>query len=90
MLAFGKDAVLNKIRRPRGLVLCSLGGTAFLFLAVWGFIGTRAPGEGKSYFDIFNTAYAPLTELSIALMMGAGLLVIFLALVLLTGAKEEQ
>ena len=69
MLAFGKDAVLKKIRQSRGLILSSLGALAFLFLAA-------KPGVAS--------------ELAAALMVGSGLLVIFLTLVLLTGTKEGK
>jgi multicomponent Na+:H+ antiporter subunit B len=90
MLAFGKDAVIGKLSQRRGLTLSCLGGAAFLFLAALGFLGRGCPCKGKGYFAVLHKVFCPVSELSVALMMGASLLVIFLALVLLTGAKEEK
>lgn len=78
MLAFGKDAVLNKLNKPRSIVLTSLGAMFFLLFAIFGFLG-------KHTLKIML-----ITDMAISVMAGAGLFAIFLALILLIGEKREK
>ncbi len=77
MLAYGKEAVIKKLDETRGLRLASLAGIAFLYFAAIGF--TRWRGAG----------FIPLYDITLALLVVAGVFVIFLALVALTGDQER-
>ena len=72
MLAFGREEVLSKLNKTRGLILSGSG--ALLFLACV-FSGIRGANS------------VIVSDLAIALMVGTGLFTIFLALILLTREK---
>lgn len=73
MLAYGKEVAVKKIDVRRGLLLAGSGASAFLtFVALGIFGGARRTGPPLL-----------LAECAIAVMVGAGIFVIFLALVLL-------
>ncbi|MCX5716358.1 MAG: hypothetical protein NTV07_05845 [Candidatus Omnitrophica bacterium] len=83
VLAYGKEEVLKKINRTKGLFLAVSGG--LIFLAVTVFTNSRRL-IGPFAFSAWLT---PLCELAIALISGMGFLVIFLVLVILA-EKDEQ
>ncbi len=89
MLAFGKDKVVATISEKRGLLLSSVGLTLFLFLARLGFVREGIIHSESGHFKLFGGGLIPLYEVFIALMVGAGLFTIFLALALFTGEKKQ-
>jgi len=88
MLAFGKKAVLAKLNQGRVLFLSALGATAFLFLVTLEFFKDNNRIILDNHFKLFGAGFIPLCDLAIALLMGMGLLAIFLVLTLLTSDKE--
>jgi multicomponent Na+:H+ antiporter subunit B len=90
VLAFGKEAVVTKARRYRELFLIGIGVLAFLFLTATSCVSAGRHYEPHGYFTFFNTWYMPLAELAIALLVGTGLFMIFLALTLQSGEMEEK
>lgn len=90
LLAFGKDAVLSKINEVRGIFLASIGAGLFLIIATFGFLRQQYPTALSENFKLFGAGLIPSSDLAIALMVGCGLFVVFLALVLLTSEKEEK
>lgn len=90
VLAFGRELVLKKINQSSGLYLAALGAFIFLSLASANFIfGFNRPSLGGSHFTTFSAGLIPWSDIAVSLMVGTGLFVIFLALVLLRGEKEE-
>lgn len=89
MLAFGKEKVLTTINQKRGLLLSSIGLAFFLFLARIGFMNDRLGQIGAGHFKLFGAGLVPLYEVSIALMVGAGLFTVFLALSLFSGENQR-
>jgi len=80
MLAFGKDEVLAKFNKARGLFLTSFAAIVFLLISTSRFLGRQSKSVA-------------LSDIVISVMVGAGLFVIFLALVVfikdsLEGAKK--
>ncbi|MDD4954401.1 MAG: MnhB domain-containing protein [Candidatus Omnitrophica bacterium] len=90
MLAFGKEAVLTKLNEKRGLFISSICAIILLSTAlfVWGARGKILSGNGR--FDLFGGGTIPLSDIAAAGIVGAGLFVIFLALILLTGPEGEK
>ncbi len=88
MLAYGKDVVVKKLNETNGLVLASLGGIVFLTLAAIGFTRGGRVAESAGYFKLFSAGFIPLYDIALALLVGTGVFVIFLALVALTGDKS--
>ncbi len=74
MLAYGRGAVIKKLNEARGLFLASLSAIAFLSLAVIGFM---------------RPVPIPLYDIALAVLVGTGVFVVFLALVSLIGDKSE-
>ncbi len=74
MLAYGKDAVIRIINEERGLVLAGIAGFAFLCLSSLGF-----------------SRHIPVLcyEVSLAILVGTGVFVIFLALVALIAQRSK-
>jgi multicomponent Na+:H+ antiporter subunit B len=89
LLAFGKDEVLKKINEQRALIFASSGALAFLFIANLGFRGLRISAS-EGHFKVFSAGLIPLYDIAASVLVGAGLFVIFLALVLLVEEKEEK
>lgn len=90
MLAFGKDAVLKKLNEAKGVLLMGAGAITFLLIFSLGFMQRQHPIAPKGYFSLFGTGLISLCDIAISVMVGAGLFVVFLALVLLTGAQEKK
>lgn len=89
LLAFGKEEVLKKVSEQRALIFSSLGAIAFLIITHLGFRGIRvAPSE--EHFRVFGAGLIPLSDIAAALLVGAGLFVIFLDLTLLVEEKEDR
>ena len=78
MLAFGKEAVLSKMNQAKSLALMAAGVVVFLFLISLGFFGCR-------FSDNFS-----LGEIAVAIMVGAGLFLVFLTLVSLNGERLRE
>ena len=74
MLAYGKDAVVKKLNETNGLVFASLGAIVFLCSVAAGFL---------------RPVPVLVSEIALAILVGAGVFVIFLALVALIGDKSK-
>jgi hypothetical protein len=90
MLAFGKEIILKKLNEEICLFLVSLGALVFLVIATLGFMGKHQLFAPNGHFKIFSAGLIPACDIAIALMVGMGLFLIFLALVLLIGGPQEK
>ncbi|MDD5449758.1 MAG: MnhB domain-containing protein [Candidatus Omnitrophica bacterium] len=92
MLAFGKDIAAAKISRGLASNLESIGALMFLVIALLGFLGgsffLNVLAKGRP-FKLFSAGTIPLSNIAIGLKVGVGLFAIFLALVILEGAKRK-
>ena len=87
MLAFGKDVAFRKFSKPIASLFESAGALMFLTIALLGFTGgyffyNFFVSKGQP-FHLFSAGTIPLCNIAISLKVGAGLFVIFVALVLL-------
>ena len=93
MLAFGKDTALKKLNRIRASFLESLGAIMFLSVALLGFLGghffLNFIKKGES-FNLFSAGIIPICNIAICFKVGAGLFLIFVALVVIPGMEEEK
>lgn len=93
MLAFGKDVAVGKVSKSLASNLESLGALMFLSIALIGFLGgsffLNILSKGRP-FNLFSAGTIPLSNAAISLKVGVGLFAIFLALVILEGAKKEK
>lgn len=90
MLAYGKEAVLDKLNEARGIFLSALGAGVLLAVVLFVSCGGNNIALGREKFGLFSGGVIPLSDIAASCMVGAGLFVIFLALVLLTGSKDEK
>jgi multicomponent Na+:H+ antiporter subunit B len=92
MLAFGKDTALKRLNQVRASFFESLGAIMFLGIALLGFFGgyffLNILKKGEP-FSLFSAGIIPLCNIAICLKVGAGLFLIFVALVVLP-YKEEK
>ncbi|MFC1658157.1 MnhB domain-containing protein [Candidatus Omnitrophota bacterium] len=92
MLAFGKDTALERLNQLRASILESLGGILFLGIALLGFLGgyffLNFIKKGEP-FNLFSAGIIPLCNIAICLKVGAGLFLIFVALVILSNPEEK-
>ena len=93
MLAFGKDAALKKMNRVRASFFESLGAIMFLSVALLGFLGgyffLNFINKGEP-FNLFSAGIIPICNIAICLKVGAGLFLIFVALVVVSDREEEK
>jgi multisubunit Na+/H+ antiporter MnhB subunit len=93
VLAFGKEAALSKLSLKLASNLESIGALLFLIVALLGFSGgtffLNILAKGKP-FRLFSAGTIPISNIAIVLKVGVGLLVIFLALVILEKSKKEK
>lgn len=93
MLAFGKDAALKKLNRVRASFFESLGAIMFLSVALLGFLGgyffLNFINKGEP-FNLFSAGIIPICNIAICLKVGAGLFLIFVALVVVSDREEEK
>jgi len=92
MLAFGKDTALRRLDQVRASFFESLGAVMFLGIALLGLLGgyffLNFLRKGEP-FSLFSAGIIPLCNIAIAFKVGAGLFLIFVALVVLTKTEEE-
>ena len=92
MLAFGKDTALERLNQARASILESLGAIMFLGIALLGFLGgyffVNFINKGKA-FNLFSAGIIPLCNIAICFKVGAGLFLIFVALVVLSNPEEQ-
>lgn len=92
MLAFGRDAALKRLDRVRASFFESLGAIMFLGIAVLGFFGgyffLNFLNKGQP-FNLFSAGTIPLYNIAICLKVGAGLFLIFVALVVVSKTEEK-
>jgi multicomponent Na+:H+ antiporter subunit B len=92
MLAFGKDAALRRLSRLRASILESLGAIIFLSIAAAGFLAgyffLNFLNKGQA-FELFSAGTIPLYNIAISFKVGAGLFLIFVALVVLSNQEEK-
>lgn len=92
LLAFGKDVALKKLDQARASFIESLGAIIFLGIALLGFLGgyffVNFIDKG-SPFNLFSAGIIPLCNIAICFKVGAGLFLVFMALVVLSSGKEK-
>lgn len=93
MLAFGKETALRRFSENSAKILESTGAIIFISIALLGFTGGyffyNFLGKGKP-FDLFSAGFIPLLNVAIAMKVGAGLFIIFIALVLCKLSVPEK
>ena len=93
MLAFGEDVAVSKVSKNMASHLESIGALMFLGVALLGFIGgsffLNVLSKGRP-FNLLSSGTIILSNISIGIKVGVGLLAIFLALVILESAGKEQ
>ncbi len=94
MLAFGRQATLQRISKPFISLLESVGALMFLAIPLIGFMAGYFfkdwfVDKGKP-FDLFSAGTIPLSNIAIALKVSMGLFAIFFVLVLLKFTKDEK
>lgn len=94
MLAFGREISFRKLSRAMASVLENFGALLFLAIALLGFSGgyfffNFFLHKGNP-FELFSAGIIPLCNIAICLKVGAGLFMIFAALVLFGSAGEEE
>ena len=92
LLAFGRDVALKRLDQMRASFFESLGAIMFLEMAFLGLFGgvfflnfLRKGGA----FELFSAGTIPLYNIAIAFKVGAGLFLIFLALVIMSKGEEQ-
>jgi multicomponent Na+:H+ antiporter subunit B len=92
MLAYGKDTALKRLNQLRASFFESLGAIIFLGIALLGFLGgyffLNFINKGEA-FHLFSAGIIPLCNIAICFKVGAGLFLIFVALVVLSNAEEK-
>ncbi len=81
VLAFGKDTPARKLSIEGGVFLMSLAALVYLISCMAGFMGKHQVQEGAASFGIFSSGLIPIRDISVGLMAGMGLFVIFLLLI---------
>lgn len=88
MLAYGKEAVVKKLNQVSGLGLASVAAMVFLYFATLGFNRGERIIQSAGLPKLFGAGLIPLYDMLLAVLVGAGVFVIFLALVALIGEKQ--
>lgn len=92
MLAFGKDLALRKLSKNAAGFLENMGAIIFITIALLGFTGgyffLNWLGKGEP-FRLFSAGIIPLCNIAISFKVGAGLFLVFVALVSLKIFKEK-
>ncbi len=92
MLAFGRDTALKRLNQLRASFFESLGAIMFLGIALLGFFGgyffLNFIKKGEP-FNLFSAGTIPLCNIAISFKVGAGLFLIFVALVVLSKTEEK-
>lgn len=92
LLAFGKDVALKRLNQLRASFFESLGAIMFLGIALLGLFGgyffLNFLNKGRP-FNLFSAGTIPLYNIAICFKVGAGLFLIFVALVVLSKAEEK-
>lgn len=90
MLAFGKEVLTKKLGESRDILLASVGAGLFIILSAIGFTRGGNSSASQSHFGIFDAGFIPLYDIAIALMVGLGLYLLFLALVLSSETRGKE
>ena len=92
MLAFGKGIALKRLNQLRASFFENLGAIMFLSVALLGFLGgyffLNFINKGEP-FNLFSAGIMPICNIAICLKVGAGLFLIFVALVVVSDREEE-
>ena len=92
ILAYGGDFAFRKLDLAKASILESLGAIIFIVIAIigvlFGYFFLNFLGKGE-VFSIASAGMIPLCNIAIALKVGAGLFIIFVALTLLKLGREE-
>ncbi len=84
MLAFGSDVALKKLNKKWSKIIESTGALMFITIAVSGFLGgiffNNLLDKGEP-FELFSAGTILLSNIAIFLKVGAGLFLLFIALV---------
>lgn len=93
ILAFGKDIALERLNQTLASIIVSLGLLAFVAIGSdslcggYFFTGYSVQRQ-KSYFPLFS-GIAPLYNICIGLLVGAGFFAIFVCLIMMKVKKEK-
>jgi multicomponent Na+:H+ antiporter subunit B len=92
ILAFGKEAALQRFNRARASFFENFGAIMFLGIALLGLFGgyffLNFLSKGIP-FNLFSAGTIPLYNIAICLKVGAGLFLIFITLVFLSKTEEK-
>jgi len=94
MLAFGKETALKKLSEARASLIESLGAIMFLSIGVLGIAGgyflfNFFVDKGRP-FHLFSAGTIPFCNIAISLKVGAGLFIIFAALIIFRSLGSEE
>jgi len=93
MLAFGKEVAAAKVSKNLTSNLESIGALMFLGVSLLGYLGgtffLNVLNKGTP-FKLMSAGTIILSNISIGIKVGVGLFAIFLALVVLEGAKKGK
>ena len=80
ILAFGRGEVAEKVSEAKGLIFSTVGITVFFILSVFSFLGLHSRRARLSAF----------CDIALALMVSAGLYLMFLVLITLVSKREKR
>ncbi|MFH1062136.1 MAG: MnhB domain-containing protein [Candidatus Omnitrophota bacterium] len=94
VLAFGKDAALEKLSQTWAIICTTLGLLLFMVIGLFGNSQSSGlenvfPEKGES-FNLFSAGTMPLLNIAICLQVAAGIFVIFIYLVSLKPEADKQ
>ena len=94
MLAFGRKVAMKRLSEAKAAVLESIGALLFLLIGTLGlftgyFFLNYFVNKGEP-FSLFSAGIIPLCNIAIAIKVGVGLFAIFIVLVILHKAGQEE
>lgn len=94
MLAFGKEFILKRVSLSMASIFESVSALVFLAIALGGFVGgyfflNFFANKGQA-FNVFSGGIIPLCNIAISLEVGAGLLAVFVILVILKFTDRDK
>jgi len=85
VLAFGKDAALEKLSHKWAIILTTLGLMLFMLIGLFGCRDNQILGrlfeDKASIVNLFSIGNIPLLNIAVCLQVGAGIFAIFIYLV---------
>lgn len=90
LLAYGRNAMLDKISSKKGILLMSAGAVMFLFASAIRLFGKFNLCSSKDPYRLFSSGMIPLSEIMLAFMVAIGLFTVFSALVVFIVEREKK